>query len=167
MIARAGVFDAQRTCHDAKMAGWDHVVMLDLTVCRNGCASSGLESRPRSCPFTSVAPGSGVRVIGGRKFPRAKPQAVAKANLYVASSLNWRCRPCGHMGKAEAGGPGQRKRRVGSSGVAGAACGGRGVEGVAGDPLRRRCSSRQPGHIRRQPKLRRPGTGVGGVHSTT
>ena len=33
MIERASVFDAQRTCHDAKMAGWDHVGMLDLTPC--------------------------------------------------------------------------------------------------------------------------------------
>ena len=33
MIERAGVFDAQRMCHDAKMARWDHVEMLDLTPC--------------------------------------------------------------------------------------------------------------------------------------
>jgi hypothetical protein len=31
-----------------------------LAVCRNGCVSSGLKSRPRNCPFASVAPGSGV-----------------------------------------------------------------------------------------------------------
>ena len=33
MIARAGIFDAQRTCHDAKMAGWNYVGILDLTPC--------------------------------------------------------------------------------------------------------------------------------------
>ncbi len=33
MIGHAGVFDAQRTCHDAQMAGWDHVGLLDLTPC--------------------------------------------------------------------------------------------------------------------------------------
>lgn len=37
-----------------------------------GGISSGLKSRERSCPYAFLAPGSGVRVIGGRKFPKGK-----------------------------------------------------------------------------------------------
>ena len=37
-----------------------------------GGISSGLKSRERSCPYTFLAPGSGVRVIGCRKFPKGK-----------------------------------------------------------------------------------------------
>jgi hypothetical protein len=51
-----------------------------------GGISSGLKSRERSCPYAFLAPGSGVRVIGGRKFPRAKQQAATQVNLDVASS---------------------------------------------------------------------------------
>ncbi len=51
-----------------------------------GGISSGLKSRERSCPYAFLAPGSGVRIIGGRKFPRAKQQAATQVNLDVASS---------------------------------------------------------------------------------
>ena len=37
-----------------------------------GGISRGLKSRERSCPYTFLAPGSGVRVIGCRKFPKGK-----------------------------------------------------------------------------------------------
>ena len=37
-----------------------------------GGISSGLKSRERSCPYAFLAPGSGVRVIGCRKFPKGK-----------------------------------------------------------------------------------------------
>lgn len=51
-----------------------------------GGISSGLKSRERSCPYAFPAAGSGVRVIGGRQFPRAKQQAATQVNLDVASS---------------------------------------------------------------------------------
>jgi len=50
-----------------------------------GGISSGFKSRERSCPYAFLAPGSGVRVIGGREFPRAKQQAATQVNLDVAS----------------------------------------------------------------------------------
>ena len=37
-----------------------------------GDLSSGLKSRERSCPYAFLAPGSGVRVIGGREFLMGK-----------------------------------------------------------------------------------------------
>ena len=37
-----------------------------------GDISSGLKSRERSCPYAFLAPGSGVRVIGGHKFLKGK-----------------------------------------------------------------------------------------------
>ena len=37
-----------------------------------GDITSGLKSRERSCPYAFLAPGGGVRVIGGRKFPKGK-----------------------------------------------------------------------------------------------
>jgi hypothetical protein len=50
-----------------------------------GGISSGFKSRERSCPYVFLAPGSGVRVIGGREFPRAKQQTATQVNLDVAS----------------------------------------------------------------------------------
>jgi len=46
--------------------------MQDLTVRSNSSMSSGLKSRPRSCPYTLVAQGSGIGVIRGREFPIGK-----------------------------------------------------------------------------------------------
>jgi len=43
-----------------------------LSVRSNSLISSELKSRPRSCPYTSVAQGSGVLATGGRKFPIGK-----------------------------------------------------------------------------------------------
>jgi len=56
--------------------GIDELIKLSryqcLAVRSNSCISSGLKSRPGSCPFAPVAQGSGVLVTGGRKFPIGK-----------------------------------------------------------------------------------------------
>lgn len=91
-------------------------------------------------------------------------QAVAIANLRVASSLNWRCRPCGQKGKAAGGGMRERKRSTESPGVAGAACNGREI--VQDGRSAAVVQNRQPVGIRREPKSHRAVAEVGGVHTT-
>ncbi len=60
MIARAGVFDAQRKCHDAKIARWDHVVVLGLTPCEGQPSlaahplARGTAINNRSNPFVNI-----------------------------------------------------------------------------------------------------------------
>src|SRR5690606_38524431 len=84
-------------------------------------------------------------------FLGAKLQAVAQANLRVASSLGRRCRPCGQKGKAAVDGMGKRRRSIGSPGVAGAACNGR--EAVqCGRSTTAAEQNRQPVRIRRVKK---------------
>ena len=45
--------------------------MLHIRQNKTG-TSLWIKSRERSCPYAFLVPGSGVRVIGGRKFPKGK-----------------------------------------------------------------------------------------------
>ena len=44
-----------------------------LSVRSNSSQSSGLKSRPGSCPYAPVAGGSGAVATRGREFPNSKP----------------------------------------------------------------------------------------------
>jgi hypothetical protein len=61
--------------------------MQDLTVRSNSSVSSGLKSRPRSCPYALVAGGSGAGVIWGREFPNCK-RAGRNASEPMSSLVN-------------------------------------------------------------------------------
>jgi hypothetical protein len=73
-----------------------------VSVRSNSLISRGFKSRPGSCPYTSVAQGSGVLVTGGRKFPIGKAAGRNESEpTRSLVKLKWRCRPCGHKGKAD------------------------------------------------------------------
>ena len=77
----------------------------DLSVRSNNLLSSGLKSRPGSCPFVPVAQGSGVLVTEGREFPIGKATGRnASEPICSLVNLKRRCRPGGETGKAAAGG---------------------------------------------------------------
>ena len=81
-----------------------------MPVRSNSLMSSELKSRPRSCPYTSVAQGSGVLVTGGRKFPIGKaagrnesePGCSLVKQSEDADPVDTRGRPLSQAGRTEA-----------------------------------------------------------------
>lgn len=64
-----------------------NITVQDLTVRSNRSMSSGLKSRPRSCPYALVARGSGAAITRGREFPHSE-RAGRNASEPMSSLVN-------------------------------------------------------------------------------